>query len=61
MSTGIPSFFLHGASGGEGYTDEIITFELLVGLVIGMALLVMWRARKNKNSKKPRNRRGGRR
>jgi hypothetical protein len=60
MSDIIPTTLLHGASGAGGYTDEIITFGLLGGLVVGLTLLAM-RSARNKNKTPPRTRRGRRR
>lgn len=56
MSEYIPSILLHGVGGGAGYTDEIITFGLLGGLVVGLTLL-SFRGARNKNRKKRRGRR----
>jgi len=61
MSEYIPAILLHGVGGGGGYLDEIITFGLLGGLVVGLTFL-SFRGARNKNKKKrPGNRRGKRR
>lgn len=60
LSAGVPVILLHGVSGGSGYLDEIITFGLLAGLVVGLVLL-SFRGARNKNKGKARNRRGRRR
>ncbi|HIF11807.1 MAG TPA: hypothetical protein EYQ82_02065 [Dehalococcoidia bacterium] len=46
LSVGVPGVLLHGAG---GYTDEIITFGLLVGLVVGLTFLSFRGARNKKN------------
>jgi hypothetical protein len=61
MSEYIPSILLHGVGGGAGYTDEIITFGLLGGLVVGLTLLSFRGARNKNRKKRPGNRRGRRR
>ena len=61
MSEYIPAILLHGVGGGGGYWDEIITFGLLGGLVVGLTFL-SFRGARNKNKKKRAgNRRGKRR
>ncbi len=58
LSVGVPVVLLHGVGGGGGYTDEIITFGLLGGLVVGLTFL-SFRGARNKNKKnRRRNRRG---
>ncbi len=56
-----PGLLLHGVGGGGGYTDEIITFGLLGGLVVGLTLLSFLGARNKKGKGRSRNRRGRRR
>lgn len=60
FSAGVPVILLHGVGGSEGYTDEIITFGLLGGLVVGLTLLA-FRGARTKNKRRPRARRGRRR
>ncbi len=60
LSVGVPAILLHGADGSGGYTDEIITFGLLGGLVVGITLLA-FRGARNKKKNGPGNRRRRRR
>lgn len=61
LSVGVPAILLHGADGSGGYTDEIITFGLLGGLVVGITLLAFRGARNKKKMTGPGNRRRRRR
>ena len=58
LSVGVPVVLLHGVGGSGGYTDEIITFGLLGGLVVGLVFLSFRGARNKKKKGRPRNRRG---
>lgn len=58
LSVGVPVVLLHGVGGSGGYTDEIITFGLLGGLVVGLTFLSFRGARNKKKKGRSRNRRG---
>jgi len=58
FSLGVPVVLLHGVDGSGGYRDEIITFGLLGGLVLGLVFLSFRGARNKKKKSRARNRRG---
>lgn len=53
LSAGVPVILLHGVGGGGGFLDEIITFGLLGGLVVGLVLLSLRGARNKKKTRNP--------
>ncbi|MDA1256401.1 MAG: hypothetical protein O3C10_00940 [Chloroflexi bacterium] len=57
LSAGVPAILLHGAGGVGGWVDELITFGLLGGLVIGLVLL-SFRGARNKNKRRNRRDKG---